>query len=161
MENSRLNHEALNAIQSDFMLPGGVRAYSDFQQYYVREAAKAYMGLESHFHDGNKSKSKVLEKVVPILKNFNLLIDEDPSYDLFKKFTNLISKYGEDMLMHDVYFRDALEKLKEVDFLLDKVSENQETTRNKTLGIDAQEEIRKIIEESGLTKEEVFEQLKD
>jgi hypothetical protein len=162
MQNARLDYVALNGAIAYYKLPGGIEM-SDFQRYYLTEAAKAYMGLQSDFgfsQDGStKSKTRVLEEVIPILKSFCLLVDSDPAYNLFQKFTKVRAKIGDESLFEDTNFKLAMEKIEEADHLLNATLEKHEN-RNKTLGIDAQEEINKIIRESGLTKEEVFNQLK-
>src|SRR6056297_1963992 len=123
MQNARIDYTALNGALSHYKLPGGIEM-SDFQRYYVVEAAKAYMGLESDFgknQDGStKSRNKMLEQSIPILRYFNILNDSDPSHDLSLKFNKVRSIIGDEKMIHNKYFKEAISKIQEADHILDK-----------------------------------------
>lgn len=114
MKKMKLDHKRLNLIQMNS------EAFSEFQQYYIREASKSFMGLESDFSQG-KSRKVVFNNIIPILKEFELLKDEDPFYDSFKSFTNLRNEFS-DKLLESPSYKEALDLINDVNNLLNNVN---------------------------------------
>lgn len=88
MKKLRLNHQKLNEILLDPFKEADKRTYSDFQIYYIQEAAKAFMDIHCNDfvnREGIQSRLRVNEKAVEILTEFDLFLDADPFYDLYQK----------------------------------------------------------------------------
>lgn len=148
------------ALSSNFKLPGGIELDTDFQRYYLTEAAKAFMGLHSDFsynQNGQQiSNKKLIEKVTPILRHFNVIKESDESYELFRRMFAIKSKFSNESLEHENEYKQALEKIKEAHILLEALNNKYASSED---AMNSDDLINKFMEENNMTKEELLSKI--
>jgi len=181
MKRTRLNHARVNALLSeremDFNLPGGINqtpvrvtgdgqiGLSDFNRFYVTNAVKAYLGMTNEFDpEGRMSKDKLNEKVIDTLKHYDLLLEEDMFYGLFRMSQEIKKDFltlEDGDILENQAWDEALEKAAEAVSSLHSIKENRINNGEPMSSIieTIKADLKKVGESNNISYEDLINEL--